>query len=296
MPSDQLKTVIEMMRARPPIPGGTAVEEMRAGMEEMTKNSPIPEGTRCEPVSADGVACEWIAAPNSHDDRTLLYLHGGGYVIGSISTHRGHVARLSQASGARALSVDYRLAPEHPFPAGLEDAQKAYRWLLEQGCDPAHTAIAGDSAGGGLSVATLVSLRDAGVPLPVAGVLLSPWVDLEGIGDSVKTRADADPMVEISGLLKMARLYLHGANPRTPLASPLYADLQGLPPLLIQVGTAEILLDDSTRLAKLAESAGVEVELEAWEDMIHVWQALAPLVPEATEAIQRIGDWLGKRL
>ena len=296
MPSAQLKTVIEMMRARPPIPGGTAVEEMRAGMEEMTKNSPIPEGTRCEPVSADGVACEWIAAPNSHDDRTLLYLHGGGYVIGSISTHRGHVARLSQASGARALSVDYRLAPEHPFPAGLEDAQKAYRWLLEQGCDPAHTAIAGDSAGGGLSVATLVSLRDAGVPLPVAGVLLSPWVDLEGIGDSVKTRADADPMVEISGLLKMARLYLHGANPRTPLASPLYADLQGLPPLLIQVGTAEILLDDSTRLAKLAESAGVEVELEAWEDMIHVWQALAPLVPEATEAIQRIGDWLGKRL
>ena len=296
MPSAQLKTVIEMMRARPPIPGGTAVEEMRAGMEAMTKNSPIPEGTRCEPVSADGVACEWIAAPNSHDDRTLLYLHGGGYVIGSISTHRGHVARLSQASGARALSVDYRLAPEHPFPAGLEDAQKAYRWLLEQGCDPAHTAIAGDSAGGGLSVATLVSLRDAGVPLPVAGVLLSPWVDLEGIGDSVKTRADADPMVEISGLLKMARLYLHGANPRTPLAAPLYADLQGLPPLLIQVGTAEILLDDSTRLAKLAESAGVEVELEAWEDMIHVWQALAPLVPEATEAIQRIGDWLGKRL
>ncbi len=296
MPSAQLKTVIEMMRARPPIPGGTAVEEMRAGMEEMTKNSPIPEGTRCEPVSADGVACEWIAAPNSHDDRTLLYLHGGGYVIGSISTHRGHVARLSQASGARALSVDYRLAPEHPFPAGLEDAQKAYRWLLEQGCDPAHTAIAGDSAGGGLSVATLVSLRDAGVPLPVAGVLLSPWVDLEGIGDSVKTRADADPMVEISGLLKMARLYLHGANPRTPLASPLYADLQGLPPLLIQVGTAEILHDDSTRLAQLAESAGVEVELEAWEDMIHVWQALAPLVPEATEAIQRIGDWLGKRL
>ena len=256
--------VIEIMRARTPIPGGTSVEQMRADMEAITKNSPIPEGTRCEPVNAFGVRCEWILAPNAHEDRTLLYLHGGGYVIGSLDTHRGHVARLSQASGARALAVAYRLAP--------------------------------DSAGGGLSVATLVALRDAGLPLPAAGVLLSPWVDLEGIGESAKTRADEDPMVLRSGLLDMARHYLASATPRTPLAAPLYADLSGLPPLLIQVGTAEILLDDSTRLATLAQAAGVAVELEAWEDMIHVWQALAPMVPEATEAVQRIGDWLGKRL
>ena len=296
MPSAELQKVIEIMRVRPPIPGGTSIEQMRADMEAMTKNSPIPEGVRCEPVTADGVRCEWILAPNAHEDRTLLYLHGGGYVIGSLDTHRGHVARLSQASGARALAVDYRLAPEHPFPAALEDAQTAYRWLLEQGCDPARTAIAGDSAGGGLSVATLVALRDAGLPLPAAGVLLSPWVDLEGIGESAKARADEDPVVERSGLLDMARHYLAGAGPRTPLAAPLYADLSGLPPLLIQVGTAEILLDDSTRLASLAQAAGVAVELEAWEDMIHVWQALAPLVPEATEAVRRIGDWLGKRL
>lgn len=296
MPSPELQKVIEIMRARPRIPGGTNVEQMRAGMEEMTKNSRIPEGTRCEPVSAAGVRCEWIAAPNAHEDRTLLYLHGGWYVIGSIDTHRGHVARLSQASGARALSVDYRLAPEHPFPAGLEDAQAVYRWLLEQGCDPARTAIAGDSAGGGLSVATLVALRDAAVPLPAAGVLLSPWLDLEGTGESATTRAAEDPMIELSSLRDMAKRYLAGADPRTPLASPLYADLSGLPPLLIQVGTAEILLDDATRLAERAQAAGVEVELEAWEDMIHVWQALAPLVPEASEAVQRIGDWLGKRL
>ena len=141
-------------------------------------------------------------------------------------------------------------------------------------------------------MATLVALRDAGLPLPAAGVLLSPWVDLEGIGESAKARADEDPVVERSGLLDMARHYLAGAGPRTPLAAPLYADLSGLPPLLIQVGTAEILLDDSTRLASLAQAAGVAVELEAWEDMIHVWQALAPLVPEATEAVRRIGDWL----
>ncbi|MBW2280052.1 MAG: alpha/beta hydrolase [Deltaproteobacteria bacterium] len=296
MPSAELKQVIEIMRARPVIAGGVTVAAMRRGIVEMTENSPIPEGTRCDPVDAGGVPCEWISAPNASADKTLLYLHGGGYVIGSIGTHRGHVARLSQASGARALAVDYRLAPEHPFPAGLEDAQAAYRWLLDQGVRASSLAIAGDSAGGGLSVATLVALRDSGVELPAAGVLLSPWVDLEGVGESSTGKADDDPMIKLDGLLEMAAMYLDGEHARTPLAAPLYADLSGLPPLLIQVGTAEILLDDSTRLAQNAEAAGVEVELEAWEDMIHVWQALAPVVPEATQAVERIGDWLRKRL
>ncbi len=209
---------------------------------------------------------EWIAAPNAGAERPrIYYLHGGGYVIGSINTHRALIARLSAASGARAFAINYRLAPEHPFPAAVEDAVSAYRWLLEQGVDPATIVIAGDSAGGGLTVATLVALRDAGVPLPAAAVCLSPWTDMEGIGESAKTRKAADPMIDPEGGLAQAQLYLGGADPRTPLAAPLYADLRGLPPMLIHVGDAEVLLDDSTRLAERAKAAGVDVTLEVWD-------------------------------
>jgi acetyl esterase/lipase len=190
------------------------------------------------------------------------------------------------------LLIDYRLAPEHPHPAAVEDSTRAYRWLLETGSNPKRMAIAGDSAGGGLTVATLVALRDAGVPLPAAAVCLSPWVDLEGIGESMTTKAAVDPMVQREPLLRMASMYLAGQDPRTPLAAPLYADLRGLPPLLIQVGTAETLLDDSVRLAERARAAGVQVTLEPWEDMIHVWQAFAAMLPEGQQAIERIGEFL----
>jgi acetyl esterase/lipase len=219
----------------------------------------------------------------------MLYLHGGGYVVGSIATHRGLAGRLSQAAAARVLLVDYRLAPEHPFPAAVDDAAGAYRWLLAQGIEPARLVIAGDSAGGGLTIATLVALRDAGVPLPAAAVCLSPWVDLEGRGDSVTTKAAADPLVHKDMLVQLAAWYLAGADPRTQLAAPLYADLRHLPPLLIQVGTAEILLDDAIRLAEKATAAGVKVTLEPWEDMIHVWQLFAPMLPEGQKAIEGIG-------
>jgi acetyl esterase/lipase len=296
MASAELKQIIEIMRARPLIGGRINVSAMRRNMEEMTAASPIPDGTKCTPVEADGIPCEWIEPPNASQERVLLYLHGGGYALGSIGTHRGHVARLAQAAGARALSVDYRLAPEHPFPAGLDDAKAAYRYLRSSGIDASRIAIAGDSAGGGLAVATLVALRDEGDALPACGVLLSPWVDLEGIGGSSSGKADEDPMLELAGLQEMGRLYVSGGDIRDPLAAPLYADLAGLPPLLIQVGTAELLLDDSTRLAERAKAAGVAVDLEAWQDMIHVWQALAPLVPEATEAIAVIGQYLRKQL
>jgi acetyl esterase/lipase len=222
----------------------------------------------------------------------MLYLHGGGYVIGSLTTHRGLAGRLSQAAKARVLLIDYRLAPEHPFPAAVEDATAAYRWLLAHGCTPARLAIAGDSAGGGLTVATLVALRDAGQPLPAAGVCLSPWTDLEGLGESVTSKASADPIVQKEMLLRLASCYLGDADPRTPLAAPLYADLRGLPPLLVQVGTAEILLDDALRLAERAKAAGVAVTLEAWDDMIHVWQLFAPLLPEGQQAIARIGEFV----
>jgi len=271
------------------------IEKMRANMVEMNRRFVAPPGTRLEPVRAGGVPAEWIAAPGADDSRTVLYLHGGGYVIGSIVTHRCLVAGIAAASGCRALALDYRLAPEHAFPAAVDDATAAYRWLLEQGTVPSRVVIAGDSAGGGLTIATLLALRDAGTPLPAAGVCLSPWVDLEGTGDSLRTRADQDPMVRADGLHSMARMYLAGADPRAPLASPVHADLRGLPPLLIQVGDAETLLDDSTRLAARAKAAGVDVELEVWPEMVHVFQAFAPMLPEGRDAIARIGAYVRAR-
>jgi acetyl esterase/lipase len=222
----------------------------------------------------------------------LLYLHGGGYVIGSIHTHKGLIAGLSAAAHCRALALDYRLAPEHRYPAAVDDAVAAYRWLLDAGFSPSRIAIAGDSAGGGLALATLVALRAAGDPLPAAAVPISPWTDLEGTGDSMKTHVDKDPMVEPGGLLGMARLYLGDADPRQPTASPLHADLTGLPPLLIQVGELETLLDDATRIAASAQKRGVAVTLEVWPEMVHVWHLFAPMVPEGRDAIARIGAFL----
>ncbi|HEX4210552.1 MAG TPA: alpha/beta hydrolase, partial [Candidatus Binataceae bacterium] len=194
--------------------------------------------------------------------------------------------------GFRVLGIDYRLAPEHPFPAAVEDAVAAYRWLLAQGLQPSRIAVAGDSAGGGLTIATLVAIRDAKLAVPAAGVCLSPWVDMEGIGESMTSKASVDPVVQKQGLLGMAQAYLGGKDPRTPLAAPLYADLKGLPPLLIQVGEAETLLDDSKRLADRAKAAGVKVTLEPWKEMIHVWHLFAPFLPEGQEAIDGIGKYL----
>jgi acetyl esterase/lipase len=247
---------------------------------------------RTETVDANGVPAEWVTAAGTEAARTILYLHGGGYVIGSPATHRGLAERLSKAAGARVLVIDYRLAPEHPFPAPVEDATKAYRWLLASGVSASSIAVAGDSAGGGLTAATLIALRDAGDALPAAGICLSPWVDMEGIGESMTLRAELDPMVQKEGLLGMARLYLQGADPRSPLAAPLYADLHGLPPLLVQVGTSETLYDDATRLAERAKAAGVNVTLEPWDEMIHVWHLFAEMLPEGQKALDRIGEFV----
>jgi acetyl esterase/lipase len=291
MPSEQLRTLVEMLRSRPAL-AELSIEEQRANFEEMASLFPVPPDVCREPVDAGGVSAEWITAPGATADRVVLYLHGGGYMLGSINTHREMVSRLSGAAGARALLIDYRLAPEHPHPAAVEDSTAAYRWLLRGGVDPARLVIAGESAGGGLTVATLVALRDAGEPLPAAGVCLSSWVDLECVGESMTTKADIDPLVQRETILEMAKAYLGGADPRTPLAAPLHADLTGLPPLLIQVGTAEALLDDSTRLAERARSAGVEVVLEPWDDMIHMWHWFAAMLPEGQQAIDRIGEFI----
>ena len=295
MPGPEIKVVVDMLRANPPI-AGASVEEMRAGMEAMTAAAPLPEDVAFEPVDAGGVPAEWTSAPGASAERVVLYLHGGGYVIGSVATHRGLTAGISRSTGARVLSVDYRLAPEHPHPAAVEDGVAAYRFLVAQGIAPESIAIAGDSAGGGLTVATLLALRDEGDTLPAAGVCISPWLDLTQSGDSMDTKAEEDPMVGRETLSEMADAYVAGGDARAPKVSPLFADLSGLPQLLVQVGTAETLLDDSRRLADRAKTSGVDLTLEEWDQMIHVWHAFAALLPEAQQAIDRIGEYLRERL
>jgi acetyl esterase/lipase len=295
MSQQQLRTIVEMLRSQPVVDPNASVEAARAGFEQVASMFPVDADIKREVVSAGGVKAEWVSAPDADAGRAVLYLHGGGYVIGSINTHRALAARLSRASRARVLVIDYRLAPEHPHPAAVDDSVAAYRWMLGQGLKPARIAVAGDSAGGGLTVATLVAIRDAKLPLPAAGACLSPWVDMEGVGESMTTRSDVDPIVQKAGLLQMAAAYLGGKDPRTPLAAPLYADLSGLPPLLIQVGTAETLLDDASRLAERARKAGVSVSYEPWDGMIHVWHLFAPMLDEGQQAIDRIGEFVRKQ-
>ena len=295
MASEQLQALIQQFRSQPVVARDESIPEARARFEQMYGMFPFPEDVRREPVTANGVPAEWIVAPGATEERVILYFHGGGYCIGSINTHRELVARLSHAAQARGFAVDYRLAPEHPFPAAVEDAITAYRWLLATGVSPDRIVIAGDSAGGGLTVATLVALRYTGAPLPAAGVCLSPWVDLEGIGPSMTSKAAEDPILQPEALATLAAAYLGGADRGTPLAAPLYADLRGLPPLLIHVGTAEVLLDDATRLAERARVAGVRVTLEVWPEMIHAWHVFYALLPEGEQAIERIGVFIRSR-
>jgi acetyl esterase/lipase len=292
MSQEQLQAIIQKLRSQPIVDPNAGVQETRAAFEEMANAFPVDADIKREAIRAGAVPAEWVSAPGADASRAVLYLHGGGYVIGSINTHRSLAARLARAAKARVLVIGYRLAPEHPHPAAVDDSLAAYRWMLAQGLTPARITVAGDSAGGGLTVATLVAIRDARLPLPAAGACLSPWVDLEGLGESMTTKAGVDPIVQKAGIAQMAAAYLGGKDPRTPLAAPLYADLSGLPPLLIQVGTAETLLDDASRLAERAKKAGVKVTYECSEDMIHVWHLFAPLLEEGQQAIDRIGEFV----
>jgi acetyl esterase/lipase len=294
MPSPQLQTIIDMIRARPRVED-PSIEELRSGYDMVSASLPVAEGVYAEAVDAGGVRGEWLT-PEDATGGTLLFLHGGGYVIGSVASHRSWVSRVTKASGARTLLIDYRLAPEHPFPAAVDDATAAYRWLLAQEVEPARLAVAGDSAGGGLTAATLLALRDAGDPLPAAAALISPWLDLACAGESMTSKAEADPILRPDLLQGWAAHYLKGTDACEPLASPVYADLAGLPPLLVQVGTAEVLLDDSLRFAERAKAAGVDVTLEPWEDMLHVWHMFYFMLPEAQQALDRVGAWLGQRV
>jgi epsilon-lactone hydrolase len=289
MASEQLTKVIERIKSQPQNPNAS-IEARRAGMERISER--VASDALCEKVTAGNVPGEWISAPGANPQRVILYLHGGGYVVGSINTHRAMVARIARAANARALAIDYRLAPESPFPAAVNDAVAAYRWLLARGYKPNNIVIAGDSAGGGLTIAALLKLRDAGDPMPAGAVPISPWTDLEGTGESVRSRAARDPMVTQDNLASSARQYYRDHDPTHPLISPLHGDFRGLPPMLIQVGDAEILLDDATRVAERAKAAGVKVELEVWDDMIHVWHVFAKILPEGQQAIDKIGKWV----
>jgi acetyl esterase/lipase len=292
MVKDLANNVLPLMETN----DSTTVEQIRAKFAEALTQFPIAEDITCQSVNAGGVPAEWIAAPNSRENYVMLYLHGGGYVFCSLATHRELVSRIARAAGIRALCVDYRLAPEYPFPAAVEDATTAYRWLLDTGISSEHIALAGDSAGGGLTLATLLSLRDAGDALPAAAVCLSPWVDPEAQGESMTTNADTDPLVTRELVRFVIQQYLGNSYLRNPLAAPLHADLQGLPPLLIQAGGAETLLDDAVRIARRCQEAGVDTELEIWKDMIHVWQLFASVLPEGQQAIEQIGEFIRKHV
>lgn len=272
------------------------LDAIRANYETFASLTTQPDGVTWTEVDAGGVPAIWADPAGGATDRVLQYVHGGGYMIGSAHFYRKLTGHLAKALDCRVLNVDYRLAPEFPHPAPVEDSTKAYRWLLDQGIVPAHLAISGDSAGGGLTVATLLNVRDHGLPQPAAAVPISPWVDMEATGASMTSNADKDVLVQEALLKGMVEAFIQGGDARDPLAAPLHADLTGLCPLYIQVGGDETLLDDSVRLAERAEAAGVEVRLDVFPEMQHVFQMAAGTMPEADEAIARMADWLRPRL
>ncbi len=292
MPSQEFKQILEVW-AKPNENAKLSIAEQRAGMEAATATLPTAEGVSFEKLMIDKMAAEWIIPLETTDDTVILYFHGGGHCVGSIATHRSLVSFMAKFTKVKALMIDYRLSPENPFPAAVEDGVSAFRFLLGQGVSPSSIVISGDSAGGNLTMATLLDLKDKGDPMPAAAVVLSPWVDMEGIGKSMETNAAIDPFIQKDTILSCADMYLNGINPRTQLAAPIYADLSGLPPLLIQVGSAETLLDDAIRLSEKAKEAGVDVGLEEYEDMVHVWQVLVGLtVPESVEAVKHIAQFI----
>jgi epsilon-lactone hydrolase len=299
MPSQAMQEAIDALRDRQKTSAGKALPtlaERRAAFTPGDRLHPVPDDVLVSQVTAGGVPAHWLAAPGADAGRVLLFLHGGGYELGSLRSDGELAARLGRASGMRVLFPEYRLAPEHPFPAAIDDVLAAWRWLRDDRDLSARSmAVAGDSAGGGLAVALLVATRDAGQALPAAAVLMSPTVDLTSSGASMTERADQDPISTPAMLRQFAADYLAGADPKTPLASPLFASLSGLPPLLIQVGTADLLLSDSERLATAATQAGVDVTLEIGEGLPHVYPLLLG-TPEAAEATEQIGTFLRARV
>lgn len=269
---------------------------MRRRLDRFARLVPVAGGVDVERLRFAGMAAEWLRPPGAADRPVLLYLHGGAYVLGSCDSHRHLVSHIARAAGVTALLPEYRLAPEHPFPAALEDAVRAYSELLDTGVAPGQIVVAGDSAGGGLAMALLLALRERGIPQPALGCLLSPWLDLSASGESMETRRDTDPWFNPEDFPHVTRFYCADSELRSPLVSPVYADAGGLCPVYIQVGDHEILLSDSERLAANIEAAGGTVELEVWPDMWHVFQAFVLVMPESRAAVERLARRLREAL
>jgi acetyl esterase/lipase len=292
MISKEAKTVMTFMaRFKLPHVGNLPIELCRKGLADMMSYSRPPAGCKIEQVNAGGPEALWVNAAKNNDQATIIYLHGGGYALGSPQSYTGITGVLSDLSQLRVLSVDYRLAPEDPHPAAVKDAVSAYLWLLKQGVPAKSRVIGGDSAGGGLAFATLLQLKEQGDPLPAAAFAISPWVDLAVTGDTIATKAAVDPMMTEQGLYYMAALYANNADLRSPLISPLYGDLSGLPPILIHTGTNEMLLSDSRRIAASLKSAGVDCTLKEWEDLFHVFHTVIS-IPEARTATGELAAFI----
>ena len=275
-----------------------SIAELRAnGVKNSKMLGEVSKNITVEKINMEGIQAEWLIpfSSGTRSEKVILYLHGGGYVTGSIEDHRMMCGLLANATGTKVLIPEYRLAPEHPFPAALDDALKVYQWLLDQGYSSANMIIAGDSAGGGLSIATVLALKEKSGSLPAAVVCLSPWADLALTGQSHTTKAKAEAILNKDVLHEWALCYTDESNLTNPLVSPVYGDFHGFPPLLIQVGSEEILLDDSTLLAKKTKSAGVDVTLKIWDGMWHVWQALGDLIPENKKTFEEIGQFVQRQ-
>lgn len=293
MADPEIVAIREQIAARPKV---TDIAQRRRDYDARGKSFPIPPDVVIERLDAGGVPGEWTSTPDAAPDQAILFLHGGGYVIGSLDSHRHLAAEAGRQAGTHVLSIDYRLAPEHPFPAPVEDSLMAYRFLLDSGIKPSNIALAGDSAGGGLVVAAMLAIREAGLKLPACGWCISPWVDMESVSKSFTDRADTDPTVQKAGILDMAGLYLNGAAPRHPHAAPVYGDLRGLPPLFIQVGSVETLLDDALWLAREAGKAEVQIDLQIWPEMIHVWHQYYQVLDAGRRAIESGGAFIANNL
>ena len=290
--SDRGIAVVRAHLAKLPPSASLTIAERRAQYDRAERAFPTPADVKVERLAAPDQPAEWLVPPGVRTDAAVLYLHGGGYVIGSARSHRHLAAAIARAAGVPALLPDYRLAPEHPFPAALDDAVAAYEWLLARGIAPERIVVAGDSAGGGLTVAALLALRDRGLPRPAGGVCISPWVDLTCGGASYATKAAADPIVARESVTMMAQTYVGTGDLKAPLASPLFADLRRLPPLLVQVGSDEVLLDDALGLGERARAAGVDVRVEEWPAMVHVWPWFLGMLDEAERAIDIAGAFV----
>lgn len=288
----ELAEWVQTLQTDPP----PELDEMRASYAALAELGTTPSGVTWTEVDAGGVPAIWADAEGGSTDRVLMYVHGGGYVIGAAHYYKNFTGHLASAIGCRVLNVDYRLAPEHPHPAPVEDAVRAFQWLRSEGFDADHIAISGDSAGGGLTIATMLSLRDQNLGQPAAGVPISPWADMEALGASMQTNAERDVLVNLEMLNGMAMMFLAGGDAKDPLAAPIYADYSGLAPLYIQVGGDETLLDDTTRIVAKAEEAGIDVQSEIFPEMQHVFQIAAGRMPEADDAVAKIGSYLKPRL